>query len=184
MSPKNAAWQKFICELEDPTVGMSEKEQKEYERRIEQKMKAGKKLSAKELNYLRIHNPDLYKIALRVEISRKSLRYRLKNCRSKQEVHDVVQGQLGAVRSAKGDPAREYLVAMVQRELRKFKKSGAYARLPMKTEHGEKKSKKVLYFPEQEKGDETEFYSKVMFLGSLQMQCEELSLMTSAVLEF
>lgn len=183
MSPKNAMWQKLICEIEDPTAGMSEKEQKEYERRIMQKLKAGKKLTTKELNYLRIHNPELYKIAIRVENSRRSLRHRLKTCRSKQEVQDVAQAQLGAVRSADGDPAREYLVAMVQSELCKFQKSNVYAKLPMKAEHGTRKEKKVLYLPEQEEKDEAEYCERAMFLGNLQLQCEELSQMTSAVLE-
>ena len=183
MSPKNAMWKKLICEIEDPTVGMSEKEQKEYERRIIQKLKAGKKLTAKELNYLRIHNPELYKIAIRVENSRRSLRHRLKTCRSKQEVQDVAQGQLGAVRSADGDPAREYLVAMVQREVCRFQKSSAYAKLPAKTAHSSKKQKKMLHVPEQDERDEADYHGRIMFLGSLQLQCEELSQITNAVMK-
>ncbi|MCH5264601.1 MAG: hypothetical protein J1F02_01790 [Lachnospiraceae bacterium] len=181
-SPKKAMWQELIGAMEDPTAGMSEAERQEYGRRIEQKMKAGKKLTAKELSYLRIHNPELYKIAVRVETSRKTLRQRLKTCKSKQEVHSVVQGQLSVLRSMKGDPAREYMAAMMQREISEFKKSSVYAKLPLKTEQGDKKMKKVLYTVESE--DEEDIYSRAVFFGSLQLQCDELSQMTDAVMEF
>ena len=83
-------WKEVIEALVDPTAGMEEPERKNYEQKIMQKLKSGKRLSSEELDYLRIQNPELYRTAMRVENARKALRTRLSNCKSKEEVQQVI----------------------------------------------------------------------------------------------
>ena len=55
-----------VCEqLTDITSGMSEEEKQDYEKKIRAKLQRGANLSVEELNYLRIHNPELYRSAMR-----------------------------------------------------------------------------------------------------------------------
>ena len=77
---KTEAWKKAIEALVDPTSGMDEPERANYEQKIMQKLKSGKRLSSEELDYLRIHNPEMYKIAVRVVTERKVLKTKLQNC--------------------------------------------------------------------------------------------------------
>lgn len=135
-------WKEAVNELLDPTSGMSEEEKAACEQKIIQKLKNGRKLTSQEMNYLRINNPSMYQIAKRVELAREALKERLKNCRSKEEVQDCLAGSLRGI--SKGDPAREYMAAMVQREATEFRKSSNYARLPQKKETEEKKKELVL----------------------------------------
>ena len=47
---------KAVSELMDPTSQMSDEERAQYEQKIFQKLKQGKRLSSAEMNYLQIHN--------------------------------------------------------------------------------------------------------------------------------
>lgn len=47
---------KAVSELMDPTSQMSDEERVQYEQKILQKLKQGKRLSSAEMNYLQIHN--------------------------------------------------------------------------------------------------------------------------------
>lgn len=142
-SARNRAARLFkegISQMEDSLM-VPEEERASFEQKIRMKLKTGRPLSAKELNYLRIHNPEMYRSAMRIEMSRKILKNQLKGCKSKEDVQRVVSNQLSVLRSMEGDPDREYMMAMVQREIEKFKKSAAYARLP-ETEEGKNGGKK------------------------------------------
>ncbi len=119
-----------IANIEDSFMDVPEEEREAFLQKIKMKLKMGKPLSAKELNYLRIHDPEAYRSAMRVAYARKNLQDSLKRCRSKEEVSRVISNQLSNLRAMKNDPDREYMMAMVQREIDAFKKSGAYARLP------------------------------------------------------
>lgn len=119
-----------IAKIEDSFLDVPEEDRESFEQKIKMKLKMGKPLSAKELNYLRIHNPEAYRTAMRVELSRKILKNQLKSCKTKEDVQRVVSNQLSIMRSMENDPDREYMMAMVQREIDEFKKSAAYARLP------------------------------------------------------
>lgn len=119
-----------ISKIEDSFIDVPEEEREAFLQKIKMKLKMGKPLSAKELNYLRIHDPEAYRSAMRVAYARKNLQDSLKRCRSKEEVSRVISNQLSNLRAMKNDPDREYMMAMVQREIDAFKKSGAYARLP------------------------------------------------------
>lgn len=169
-------WKEVIENLIDPTTGMEEPERKNYENKIIQKMKTGKRLTSEELDYLRIHNPDLYRTAMRVENARKALRTKLKSCKSKEEVQQTISVQMEVLQAMKDDPDREYMTAMVKEEIQKFKKSSAYARLPLKREEGKEKSKcSCLKEDLWEKEMDEEIFSKVTIYSRMQIQCDTIT---------
>lgn len=121
-----------LMEYLDPTAGMSEDEKKAYEERIMKKLRAGKKLTAEEMNYLRAKNPQLYAQAARVQAMRENLENQLKNCRSKEEVEKVYGNAISMV--AKDDPMKEAIVAAYDDVMKEFKKTNQYQALPEKEE--------------------------------------------------
>lgn len=135
---KASVWKEAIEQLVDPSYGMSEEEKSGYEQKIMQKLKMGKKLDAEELEYLRLHCPEMYRSAIRVETERKALQSRLKSCRSKEEVRQVISAQVEVLEAMNGDPDQEYMAAMVKNEVDEFRKSASYARLPERREDGKK----------------------------------------------
>ncbi len=66
-------WKQALEDILDPTSKMSEAEEKEYHNKILRKLRQGRRLTTEEKNYLQIHDPEMYKVALRVEMSRKDL---------------------------------------------------------------------------------------------------------------
>ena len=73
MTEKNKIWQDAIEALIDPTYGMDEEESAAYMGRIMAKLKSGKNLTQEELNYLSLHNQQLYTTALRVKYQKEAL---------------------------------------------------------------------------------------------------------------
>lgn len=140
LAAQKAVWQTAIRELFDPAADMSEEESKEYEMRIIAKLKSGKKLTAKEMDYLKIHNPKLYITAMRVQRAREFLQNSLKKCRSKDEVNTVISMTLGGISDK--DPDKEYIAAALRDVVQKFKKSREYARLPETSKEVDKKKKR------------------------------------------
>lgn len=174
-------WKETIALMETSLVNVSEEDREAYEQKIRQKMQSGKKLTPEELNYLRVYQPELYRSALRVETARKILRTKLKNCKSKEEVENVVSIQNEVLKAMEGDPDREYMSAMVRHEVEAFKKSHAYAGLPQRIENDRDKNKKKMPVSEKEiwKDEETRASSnKMTILGQMQLQCEMISQMT------
>lgn len=174
-------WKETIALMETSLVNVSEEDRGAYEQKIRQKMQSGKKLTPEELNYLRVYQPELYRSALRVETARKILRTKLKNCKSKEEVDNVVSIQNEVLKAMEGDPDREYMSAMVRHEVEAFKKSHAYAGLPQRIENDRDKNKKKMPVSEKEiwKDEETRASSnKMTILGQMQLQCEMISQMT------
>lgn len=137
MSETNKIWQDVIDALTDPTAGMDEEESARYLSKIIAKLKSGKKLSADELDYLRMHEPQLYMTAIRVQQRREALMHRLKNCRSKQEAQDVIDNEMGGV--SKDDSDKEYIVAAIKEVEKEFKSSKFYKKLPDKKEDTERR---------------------------------------------
>ncbi len=148
-------WQEFTNRLLDPASGMDDEKQKKYEQKIMAKLESGKQLSPKEMNYLRVHNPQLYEIARRVEIARQALRERLKHCKSKDEVQQTVSGEMEVVKAMDkaGDPAAKYMAAMVQHEAKTFRESEQYQKLPQTEEEAKRKKKKAMQEDPFEKKD-------------------------------
>ena len=170
---KNDIWKEAIEALVDPTSGMDEPQRAEYEQKIMQKLKSGRKLTQEELDYLRIHNPEMYKIAVRVETERKVLKTKLNNCKSKEEVQQVVSIQMEVLKAMKGDPAQPYMTAMVSKEIQDFKKTSEYARLPEKEEEGKKKTGEEKISPKRDSDVEEDLalFQKAAAYGRLKTQC-------------
>lgn len=177
---KAAIWKETIAQMESSLIKMSEEDKAAYEQKIRQKMQAGKKLTSEEMNYLRVNQPELYQSAMRVETARKALRIKLKNCKSKEEVQNVISVQTEVLKAMEGDTDREYLAAMVEHEVETFRKSSAYARLPERIEDGKKKNTPI---SEREIWKEEEGITssnKMSVLGQMQIQCEMISQMSKA----
>lgn len=137
MNDKNKIWQDVIDALIDPAASMDEEENAKYLGKIIAKLKNGKKLSSDELEYLRLHEPQLYMTAMRVQHKKEALMHRLKNCRSKQEAQDIIDSAIGGI--SKDDPDKEYLIAGIKEVEKEFKDSKFYKRLPDKKEDTERK---------------------------------------------
>ncbi len=129
----------------DPVSGMTDEEKSGYEEKINRKLKSGEALTEAEIRYIRVHNPYMYAIVLRVQMQREAFEHKLENCRSKEEVEEAYHDSM--MRIDTKDPAREPLYAAYHNVLHKFKESDAYKCLPLKTEEEEKEEKP----PENEK---------------------------------
>ena len=129
---------KAVSELMDPTSQMSDEERAQYEQKIFQKLKQGKRLSSAEMNYLQIHNPTMYQKALRVQNAKERLQTRLEHCRSKEEANDVIAMEMSAVSDK--DPDREYMLAGLQ--------DSHYSRLPDTREQAKKTKNRAYHFEE------------------------------------
>ena len=117
----------------DPTDGMTEEEKKEFIDKLERKIKNGDKLTADEMQYLRINNPVEYAKMARVQQQRVSLETQLKNCSSKQEAHELYTN---AVARAMGDSfARGETIAAYNNVYEEFKESDKYMSLPQNKKH-------------------------------------------------
>ena len=81
---------KAVSELMDPTSQMSDEERAQYEQKIFQKLKQGKRLSSAEMNYLQIHNPTMYQKALRVQNAKERLLHSFPTRRSSDHRKSVV----------------------------------------------------------------------------------------------
>ena len=178
---KASLYQKTINLLINPTDSMSETEKKEYEQKISQKLKIGKQLTSEELAYLRVYNPEMYKIAIRVEASRKALKTQLANCKSKEEVQQVFVMRVQVIQTMKDDPAREAMTAMVNREMKEFRKSREYAKLPLTVEESKKKVKASDYEAENREIEASEL-KKAVFYQRMQRQCDLIAEITQRVL--
>lgn len=62
--------------------------------RIRNKLKAGKRLSTSELQYLRESAPDLYEQAARIDQQQKAFERALKQCRTEEEVNRVLTSHM------------------------------------------------------------------------------------------
>ncbi len=117
---------------------------------IDMKLMAGKRLSAKEMEYLKEHDPETYKKAKAVEMEREAYERELKNCRTKEEVQRVKAAHAAAgldqVNNIKNNPniPSGKKLALIKQELskstaledsmRSFVKSGEYKKLPTEAE--------------------------------------------------
>lgn len=137
---------KAVSELMDPTSQMSDEERAQYEQKIFQKLKQGKRLSSAEMNYLQIHNPTMYQKALRVQNAKERLQTRLEHCRSKEEANDVIAMEMSAVSDK--DPDREYMLAGLQETVKEYRQDSHYSRLPDTREQAKKTKNRAYHFEE------------------------------------
>ena len=112
----------------DPTTGMSDEEKKKFIDKLYKKIKSGKKLSADEMQYLRMNDPVTYAKMAKVQIQRKALESRLKQAKSKEEALEIYTSAKSRI--SDDDPAREELNAAYDDAYGEFKKSEQYKKLP------------------------------------------------------
>ena len=106
---------------------------------IRAKLKAGKKLSPTEMEFLRQHEPELYAKALRVSLDRETYAATLRRCEDREQVERVraCKGIQMASAAPRMDPeeAQMTLSAALDAE-RAYLGSAGYARLPEKRKAG------------------------------------------------
>ena len=132
----------FVKEIMDRINGddfKSEEERQAFENKIQQKIKNGAKLSAKEMAYIRRTNPYIYQQVVRVQQRREALKEQLRHCRTKEEAQQVMSNAMTSISDK--DPARDAMIAAVQNVSQQFRESEAYQKLP-ETEEDLKKAKK------------------------------------------
>lgn len=117
---------------------MDEEAKGRLEKRILAKLEAGKRLTEKELRFLKRYNPQLYATAMRVEAKRKGVEERLKHAHSKNEVENILDEALASV--SKKDSACQYLMAAVMDAVGEFKETEAYRKLPQTEQKKGRKS--------------------------------------------
>ena len=129
----------YILESGNDIEKMSDEDRAKMDARIMAKLQSGKKLSQKELDYLRKTNPIMYAHAVRVQRMAEAIEEQLKHAKSKEEADRIISSALNGI--SKNDPDREYIYASVNRISTEFHKSGAYDKLPNTAEEGDMKGK-------------------------------------------
>ena len=136
-----------VKEAFTPESKMTDEEKSAYDKKVYGKFKMGKKLTQKELDYIRRTNPQMYMHVKRVQMQRDLLDKKLHNCRSKKEVEEVYNQTVASI--SKKDPDKEALISAYQDVTTEFKKTSKYKRLPEKEEQDQiekrKKEKKILF---------------------------------------
>lgn len=122
------------------TGDMTDEDKAKMDARIMAKLKSGKKLSQKELNYLKKTNPIMYAHALRVQRMAEAIEEQIKHAKSKEEADRILSSSMAGI--SKNDPDREYIVAAINRISHEFRESGAYEKLPDTIEEAKKKHSK------------------------------------------
>lgn len=121
-------WKNELKSIYDPGEDMTEEEHAVYQKKLMAKLKSGKKLTAQEMNYLRVHDPAAYRMARRIEYKRLKLEQKLKHCQSKEEAEEVYNQAVGSV--SEEDPDKEALLNTYRVSYEEFKKTMEYASLP------------------------------------------------------
>lgn len=119
---------KYVRDFVTGCEAMTDEDKAKMDARIMSKLKSGRKLSPKELAYLRKTNPVLYMHAMRVQRKAEALEEQLKHAKSKEEADRIILSA-GSLVSDK-DPDSEYIAAAINRISKEFHKSGAYSKLP------------------------------------------------------
>lgn len=119
---------------------MSDEERAKKDAQIISKLQSGKKLSQKELDYLRRTNPMLYAHAMRVQRMAEAIEEQLKHAKSKEEADRIISSAMTGI--SKNDPDKEYMMAAVDRISTEYHKSGAYSKLPNTMAEANKKNSK------------------------------------------
>lgn len=106
----------------------SDEEKAKKEADILNKLRFGKKLTPEELRYLQMVNPIMYAQVMRVQAMAKAVEEQVEHARSKEKVNQIVSNAMSGI--SKDDPAREYMVAAIDRVSSEMHKSPGYSRLP------------------------------------------------------
>ena len=117
-----------ISELLSPAYAMTDDEKQEFTKKIMAKLKAGKRLTIDEMQYLKEINPDLYQKVARVQTMRKALEQQLAHCHTKQEASEAYSFSMNMV--SKDDDMEEYIKAAYKDAYDEFQDSDLYKALP------------------------------------------------------
>lgn len=154
------AYSEFVKKcFEDVNNEMSDEEKQRIEERIRAKLKMGKKLSSKEMEYLRKYNPLMYQRALRIQKMAEMVEEQLKHAKSKEEANNIVSQAIGGISDK--DPDKECIVAAINRVAGDFRKSSVYNRLPNTNEEARKmkdKSSEKCYNKENSESDADDLF--------------------------
>lgn len=132
-----------------------QKIREKYDAKIQAKLESGKRLSAKEMQYLKKYNPVLYAHAKRIEAKRRSVEEQLRHAKSKQEVCEIQDLAIGTIN--KNDPVRKYMIAAVQETIKAFKETQDYKKLPAVEEEGKKSGTNKIRNDSDDEEDEGKF---------------------------
>lgn len=80
----------YILESGNDVEKMSEEDRSRMDAQITAKLQSGKKLSQKEMDYLRKTNPIMYAHALRVQRMAEAVEEQLKHAKSKEEADRII----------------------------------------------------------------------------------------------
>lgn len=114
----------------------TEEPEEERLKKIEQKLRSGKRLTREELEFLKSRSPYLYQQAIRIQHMADGLKEQLKHCKTKQQAQQLIS-QTQAMVSAK-DPMREAVLAALDRVKKEFTDSEYYKKLPADEEEKKK----------------------------------------------
>ncbi len=123
---------KSIIKLFEEAGDNTEEKKKKMLEKIRHKLESGKKLTAEEMQFLQKNYPELYVKAKKIEIKRKTVEERLKHCKSKEEVQEVMDQEIGIISDK--DPDKVYLIKAVEEAVKEFKNTSDYKKLPEKKE--------------------------------------------------
>ncbi|MSS64760.1 hypothetical protein [Velocimicrobium porci] len=96
--------------------------------RIRSKLRAGKKLTAKELEYLRKYSPELYEEAVKIQLKRNAFEEQIKHCKSKEAVMEELIIAMEHI--AEEGETKEALMNAYQEVVKEFQKTSKYKELP------------------------------------------------------
>jgi hypothetical protein len=117
----------FVEELSSGIARMSDYDKSAYINNIYKKYRAGKKLTAEEMNYLKNNDPDTYLHAMRVKMKRAILEEKLKNAKTRREAEMAYEeAQLNIDNK---DPDRDVLQATYYDVWYQFARDGMYSKL-------------------------------------------------------
>lgn len=146
----------------DPTSGMTEEEKQSFLDEMNRKIKAGEKLTADEMQYLRMNDPIQYAKMAKVQMQREMLKKQLENCKSKEEAHDMYIEAMSRI--SDDDPTKKETIAAYNNVYDEFRKSDAYEGLPSTKEEAEEKDKE--HKPCMDIDEENYKYDKPVFSGN------------------
>lgn len=136
---------------------MTDEEKAKMQENITQKLKAGKKLTKEEMDFLKKYNPQMYIHAMRVQRIAESVEEQLKHAKSKEEANRIMLTATAGI--DKDDTDKEYIVAAVNRISKEFKQSSDYNRLPDTEEEAKGTDKRNNRFKTDDEDDDLKSWS-------------------------
>lgn len=123
---------KLLCENKGEILNkinnpLELKKENIYKKKLESKISKGLKLTRTQMNYLKKNNKELYKKVFKIQRKRAGLNYKLRSCKSKAEVQDII---LTIWDQEKETPEKGLLEAAFQNIIEEFKESLEYKKLP------------------------------------------------------